>query len=449
MAVAAGGPSPVAGFTGNLYNAELLGSEPGRLAAVTNVAGAILVSSIPFTITPRPGGDYGLTGTLSNISQLDVSAFGDLQVEALSFIINGSTNSYVRNPTSCELNLSTGQARTYENQTFVDGPPYSFGTFGCEQIPFAPTMSLTVGGTGANGFNQFPPLVVKITQPLGQADEMGNKLTLPVELNTNNTAYTLCSQAQADSDTCPAASKFGWATAKSPFLGEPVQGPVYLIQQTATSLPGLLLDLQGRVHVKIQTRTTLINNKRIQSLVTNAPQLPVSELTVALNGGRKTGVFQNRENLCFKGESTTKFNSVDGIVKFYGWNGKQSADTNLDTTVLGCGPAVKPSLKSATSSRPSLTVTATKHPDAANMKELRVSLSSNLRLVKSRLDSGGSATAAAVAAKLEYVNSSTLLVTGLPAAGSGKVTIRLRNGAVRVSSKSKRSLRRGAAVASA
>ena len=272
---------------------------------------------------------------------------------------------------------------------------------------------------------------------------MGNKLTLPIELNTNNTAYTLCSQAQADSDTCPAASKFGWATAKSPFLGEPVQGPVYLIQQTATSLPGLLLDLQGRAHVKIQTRTTLINNKRIQSLVTNAPQLPVSELSVALNGGRKTGVFQNREDLCFKGESTTKFNSVDGIVKFYGWNGKQSADTKLDATVPGCGPAVKPSLKGATSSQPSLTVTATKHPDAANMKELRVSLSSNLRLVKSRLASGGSATAAATAAKVEFVNSSTLLVTGLPAAGSGNVTIRLRNGAVRVSSKSKRSLRRG------
>ncbi len=228
---------------------------------------------------------------------------------------------------------------------------------------------------------------------------MGNKLTLPVELNTNNTAYTLCSQAQADSDTCPAASKFGWATAKSPFLGEPVQGPVYLIQQTATSLPGLLLDLQGRAHVKVQTRTTLINNKRIQSLVTNAPQLPVSELTVALNGGRKTGVFQNREDLCFKGESTTKFNSVDGIVKFYGWNGKQSADTKLDATVPGCGPAVKASLKGATSSRPSLTVTATKHPDAANMKELRVSLSSNLRFVRSRLGSGGSATAAATAAK--------------------------------------------------
>jgi hypothetical protein len=444
VAVAAGSPTPAAGFSGQLYNAELLGSEPGRLAAVTNVAGAILVSSIPFTITPRGGGDYGLTGTLANISELDTSPFGDLQVQGLSFIINGSTNSYVRNPTSCELNVSTGQARTYENQAFVDGPPYQFTTFGCEQIPFAPTMSLTLGGGSGDStsFNKFPPLIVKITQPLGQADELGNKVTLPIELNTNNTAYTLCSQAQADSDSCPAASKFGWATAKSPFLSELVQGPVYLIQQSTNSLPGLLLDLQGRAHVKVQTRTTLINNKRIQSIVTNAPQLPVSELTVALNGGRKTGVFQNREDLCFKGESTTKFNSVDGIVKFYGWNGKNSDDIKLDTTVLGCGPAVKSSLKGATRSRPRLTVTATKHPDAQNMKELRVTLSRNMKLSRSRLGSGGSVTGAE-GANLVFVNSTTFRVTGLPAAGASKLTLRLRNGAVRVSSATKKSLRRG------
>ena len=90
--------------------------------------------------------------------------------------------------------------------------------------------------------------------------------------------------------------------AKSPFLAEELKGPVYLIQQTGTSLPGLLLDLKGRVHVKIQTKTTLINNKRIQSLVLNAPQLPVSELRVALNGGRTTGVFLNRAGPLLQGQ---------------------------------------------------------------------------------------------------------------------------------------------------
>jgi hypothetical protein len=266
---------------------------------------------------------------------------------------------------------------------------------------------------------------------------------LPIELNSNNPAYTLCSQAQADSDTCPAASKFGWATAHSPFLGEAVQGPVYLLQQSSNSLPGLLLDLRGRAHVKVETKTSLLNGKQIQSLVLNAPQLPISDVTVALNGGPKTGVFLNRQDLCFQGNSTTKFNKVTGLVKFYGWNGKQSSDDKYTATVNGCGPAVKPALKGAKGSRPSLTVTATKHPDAPNMKALTVTLSGNLSLVKSRLGSGGSASASAAGASLTYVSKHKLKVTGLPTAGAANVTIRLRKGAIRVSSRSRSALKRG------
>ena len=84
-----------------------------------------LVSSIPFRITPRGGGDYGLTGTLTDIAELDASpAFGgaNLQVYALSFVLNGATNNYVRNPTSCQTHNNTGQAAGYEDPTFTDGP---------------------------------------------------------------------------------------------------------------------------------------------------------------------------------------------------------------------------------------------------------------------------------------------------------------------------------------
>jgi hypothetical protein len=431
-----------ASLNGTLYNAEPLGNEPGRLAAVTFTSpSTFLVSSIPFTITPRGGGDYGLTGTLTDINRLPSPPFAaDLQVAALGFVINASSG-YVRNPTSCELNTSTGQAFGYDDPTSVDGPPYSFATTGCDQLPFAPKTSLTIGSKGTTKFGGYPPFVFKVTQAVGEADQMGTKLTLPIELNSNNPAYKLCTQAQADSDSCPSNSKFGWATAISPFLSEPVQGPVYLIQQTSSSLPGLLLDLRGRAHVKIQTKTTLINGKQIQSLVLNAPQLPVTELRVALNGGKSTGVFVNRQDLCFKGNSTTKFNPVTGLVKDYGWNGKKTGDDKVTATVVGCGPAVAAKLGKATSSEPSLSVTVTKHPDAANMKELQVKLSKNLRLVKSQL-SNGSATAAA-GPSLAYVNSRTFTVSGLPTAGSGKVTIRLDGGAVRVSKHSRRVLKRG------
>ena len=214
-------------------------------------------------------------------------------------------------------------------------------------MPFTPTTTLELGDAGTTAFNRYPPFKLTITQAPGSADIKGNKITLPVELNTNNPAYKLCTQAQADADSCPANSKFGGAAAKSPFLAEEVKGPVYLIQQTNTSLPGLLLDLHGRVHVKIQTKTTLVNNKPIQSLVLNSPQLPISEFRIGLNGG-KNGVFLNRQDLCFKGNSTSKFNDVSGLIKDYGHNGKTTAETKLKAKVNGCGPGVSGKISSAT-----------------------------------------------------------------------------------------------------
>jgi hypothetical protein len=159
-----------------------------------------------------------------------------------------------------------------------------------------------------------------------------------------------------------------------------------------------------------------------------------------MNGGRKTGVFLNREDLCFKGNSTTKFNSVTGLVKSYGWNGKQTGDQNFVAAVNGCGAAVKASL-TRTMSQPAFSATVTKHPDAPNFKQLEVTLSKDLTVSRSRLDSGGSVNAGG--ASLTFVNRHVFRVSGLPAAGERTVTNRLRNGAVRVGRRSKSVLRRG------
>jgi hypothetical protein len=435
-------PSP-----GIVYNAEPLGNEPGRLGIRTTTAFGVLVSSIPFEITPRGASDYGLTGTLTDINRLPAAPpfIPDLQVRSLSFLINGSTNGYVRNPTSCVPSTATGQAVGYDDPTVTDSPPYTFTPTGCDSVPFTPTVTMQIGDRGTTKQNGYPPFVLKITQPAGSADLRDTKLTLPTVLNTNNSAYKLCTEAQAAADSCPANSQFGFSVAKSPFLAEELRGPVYLLSQAGRSLPGLLLDLKGRAHVKIRTTTSLVNNTQIQSLATDSPQLPVSELRIALNGGKNTGVFTNRKDLCFKSGSSSKFRTVNAVSKLTGWNGKNTGDVKFAASVLGCGPGVSGRLTRATSSRPRLTVTVEKHTNAPNFKELELTLSDNLRLVKSRLSRGATGTAAVnlAGANFSYVSSKKLKVTGLPAAGTGKVTIRLSRGAVRVSDRSKDLLRRG------
>src|SRR2546428_10243861 len=177
------GGAPGPSLAGTLYNAELLGNEPGRLAVIT--PGVPGVSSIPFYITPRAGGDYGLTGVLTDIARLDAVNLGppfgvqNLQVSGLSFFINASTK-YVRNPTSCKAQDSTGQAVGYDDPTTVTGPTYTFTTVGCATVPFGPSVAMSLGDRGTTKFNGNPPLTVKITAPPGGADIQNTKILLPI-----------------------------------------------------------------------------------------------------------------------------------------------------------------------------------------------------------------------------------------------------------------------------
>ena len=188
--------------------------------------------------------------------------------------------------------------------------------------------------------------------------------------------------------------------------------------------------------MKVQISSKFVNTKQIQSVTTDAPQTPISDLTIALNGGRNTGVFQTRKDLCFKSGSTYKFRDVYARTSWRGWNNKSLPSAKVSGSVLGCGPGVSAGLSRATSSRPKLTLKVRSHPDSPAMKKLKVRLRSGLALKRSKLKKGASGGAFA------YVNSRTFTVD-LTAKGARKATLRLSKGAVRVSGKTRRSLKRG------
>ena len=80
-------------------------------------------------------------------------------------------------------------------------------------------MSIEMGDAGSTGFNQYPPVVIKITQPNGEADQRGNKITLPVELNSNNAAYKTLHAGAGRRGRLPGRTRSSAvSSAKSPFL---------------------------------------------------------------------------------------------------------------------------------------------------------------------------------------------------------------------------------------
>ena len=182
--------------------------------------------------------------------------------------------------------------------------------------------------------------------------------------------------------------------------------------------------------MKIQTTTQLVNNKLIQSLTTDSPQLPVSALTVALNGGKTTGVFQNRSDLCFNRQLDEEVQHRQRVRKADGLErqGDRRREAGRRSRRLRA-ECDQRRVSRPTGTTPKLTVTTRRHPDSPKMKELTVTLGSNLSLVRSKLDNSSGSVAALGAKSFEYVDRHTLKVTGLPSGGASRVTPRLRDGA--------------------
>jgi hypothetical protein len=424
---------------GRIYNQELLADEAGRLGIIVDTAPTKTFLTAPFYVRVPPG-DGGLDGVLDNINPLT----DGVQISRLSFTLYGVVNGrkYTRGPTSCSLKVSTGEAFGYEHTDSVSGPSSSYTPTGCDKLPFKPTFAMSIGSRGNTGFNDHPPLSVTVTQQPGEAGVLGNGVTLPLELTPNIAAFqTLCSEAQLAAGACPAGSHVGGSRATSPFLATPLSGPVWLVQKTGSVLPTLVADLKGRVPIKISIENSILGGRQIKATVANVPDLPIGSFSLALDGG-KEGVLLNKKDLCFADRSSSRFRSLAAGVTFTGHNGATTNSTpRID--VEGCGQGISASLKRARS-KPRLSVTVKRHPDAEKLAQVELVLPRELRLVKSRIGKGASAKASAgvSARSLALRTRRRLRISGLPKQGASKLVVRLRRGALRSTGKLRKVLHR-------
>jgi hypothetical protein len=214
------------------------------------------------------------------------------------------------NPTNCapaavhaSLAGSSGATAT---------PSNAFQLEGCNQLGFAPKLSLRLKGSTKRLGN--PALSATVTYPPGAyANIASASVALPgTEFLDNSHIGTICTKVQYAANQCPPDSVYGYAKATTPLLDGPVEGPVYL-RSSAEGLPNLVADLNGQIHVDLVGKIDTTKNGGIRNTFEAVPDVPVTQFTLNLDGGKK-GLLENSIPLCSK--------ATHAIANFTGQNGK-------------------------------------------------------------------------------------------------------------------------------
>jgi hypothetical protein len=318
-----------------LFNLKPSAGEPARFGFVTLAASVILDTSV------RTGGDYGVTVSTNNITQL--TTFLDSQVtfwgvpgdaihdqsRGWECIGNGIWNLVAEQspckalgqkspppllslPTSCTGPLQTTVSTDSWAQkgvfTAPASPLFEPSMDGCNHLPFSPSISVTPDGQAASSPSgltvgiHVPQDALLNTTGLAESNVKDTTVTLPAGVALNPAAadgLEACSEAQIalsmDSEpACPEASKVGTVEIKTPLLPNALTGAVYLAAQNQNpfgSLVALYLVAQDPVSgtlVKVagEVKPDPVTGQLV-STFRDTPQLPFEDLSLHFFGGSR------------------------------------------------------------------------------------------------------------------------------------------------------------------
>ncbi|MGN6372401.1 MAG: hypothetical protein ACTHM1_05355 [Solirubrobacteraceae bacterium] len=327
--------------TSPIYNLEPSIGEPARFGfATSSPVGVVIDASV------RTGGDYGVTVSVRNITQLvafvgsQVTFWGapsdkrhDTQ-RSTDCLVGHSAERYVNSgeeaacplpeqeqpflimPTSCsapaeatvegdswsEPGVTKSMSYTFQNP---EGEPFRFD--GCDRLNFEPSISVKPDGEQASTPTGLS-VDVHVPQdaglnPVGLAESAVKSITvaLPEGMSVSPAGaggLEACSEQQialhtAGNPSCPPASKIATVKIHSPLIEHDLEGAVYLAAQNANPFGSLLAmylvaeDPFSGVLVKLAGQVKL--DERTGQLTTtfNSPELPFEDAELHFFGGSR------------------------------------------------------------------------------------------------------------------------------------------------------------------
>jgi hypothetical protein len=234
------------------------------------------------------------------------------------------------NPTNCSAGGTTG---TISGGGADPANPAAFGSYpvddsysatGCSGLKFKPKLFTRISGPVKRDKN--PRLRAVLQARKGNANVLRTALVLPHSLFLDQSHIgTICTRPQLASQTCPKASIYGRAEAKSPLLDGKLKGKVYLVSSN-NPLPDLLADLRGQVNIRLRG---VISSKRggLKTVFNNLPDVPVSKFILNMSGGEKS-LLINSTNLCKSPQQA--------FLNMKGQNGKKLVQKKYRLNVTSC-----------------------------------------------------------------------------------------------------------------
>jgi hypothetical protein len=275
------------------------------------------------------------TAQVNAVSDTIPDVFGGVKLDIRSIDVNVDRSKFTLNPTSCAAQATVGTisgggsnpASASAWSSYAVSAPFQASE--CSKLGFKPKLFTRLsGGKGVTQRAKHPKLRAILEAREGDANLARSALTLPHALFLDQgNIRTVCTRPQLASDTCPKASIYGHAEARSPLLDGKLKGPVYLVSSDH-ELPDLLANLRGQVNVHLRGVITSPNGG-IKTVFSSTPDVPVRKFILRMEGGRTKGLLVNSRNLC-RGR-------LSSYTNLKGQNGKKVISKHLKLNVPACG----------------------------------------------------------------------------------------------------------------
>jgi hypothetical protein len=215
-----------------------------------------------------------------------------IPIDIRGLFLNLDRDRFTLNPTNCTATSVTGSLIGSDEAMAPLSDRFQVG--GCGDLGFKPKLTTKLSGKANRGAH--PKLKATVKVQNGNANIRRAVVTLPKsEILDQGHIGTSCTRVQFAVQACPAASRYGFARAKTPLLDKPLEGPVYL-RASNHKLPDLVADLRGQIRIALDGKIESAKGA-LRATFQAVPDAPVTSFVLSMQGGKK-GLLQNTTNIC-------------------------------------------------------------------------------------------------------------------------------------------------------